>query len=1201
MEFTGERFLPIQSLMEDEIGIEHLHRYYSSLSLVKDKVVLDLACGEGYGTALLAEKAIKAIGVDIDHSCIKHANQKYTGKIKNLSFLQGDASAIPLETNSIDVVTSFETIEHLDEETQQAFIKEVKRVLKKEGVLIISTPDKTNYSDRYSYNNEFHIKEFTANEFFSFLKSNFNYLATFLQGFEIVSAITEPNTSDLNQVKVQNLNRSTKHFSRKYLICICSNEPLKKEDNISSVVFDVHKDYLKLTDRMVEMNSHIQELGAWGKELDERIAEKDNLISDLQNMLTSHSNQATDLEEQNKMQSDLIYKLTTTNLEKDRKVQELYELVNARDSKIQQQSELLATKDLQILELRALINEKKSKVQELTEVLVDKESLLAELINKIQSDKVVVDIALSEKQANILDLENEHRRQNSIIEEQAAIISALNSKYDAQSVHANELQSTLSKLEVELIDSKNIILEQNQKNNLLYHQIDSLNGRLEEIFISEGWKLLKRYYNLKGRLLPEDSQRYRVIKRVVNNIRGKHNEDFYVRPNPGQQLQTAIEPYLIEEAAISVSKEYHKISLPLFELPSVSIVIPAYNAWEMNYNCISSIKENTFGVSYEVIIGDDASNDETKEIKAYIENVVSVRSETNLGFLQNCNNAAKYAKGKYILFLNNDTEVKPGWLSSLVDLIEKDHKIGMTGSKLVYPDGRLQEAGGIIWNDASGWNFGHKQSPDAPEFNYVKEVDYISGASILIRKKLWEEIGGFDPIYCPAYYEDTDLAFEVRKRGYKVVYQPLSEVVHYEGYSHGTEQREGITGKEIKAYQKVNFGKFYEKWKHVLENDHFPNAVNVFWARDRSKSKKTILFVDHYVPFFDKDAGSRNTYMILRLLAEMGYNVKFIGDNYYRHEPYTTSLQQLGIEVLYGAWYRDNWQNWVIDNKDKIDFVYLSRPHISIKYIDFIKQNLASKIIYFGHDLHYLRELKQYHVEKREELLESSVKWQKLETELFNKSDLVLTVSEEERNVMVNELKIQHVSKIPIFYYDKFNSPIKDFDKRKDILFIGGFNHSPNVDGILWFSNHIWPMISDKHDDINFIIAGSNPPQEILNLASSRIHIKGYVTDEELETLYSAVRLVVIPLRFGAGVKGKTVEAMYHGLPIVTTSYGIEGLSEIERVIKPCHNVEEFANQVIEKYSSPDMLEYQSQLEIQYIKSYFSRTNMEVALEEIFN
>ena len=188
------------------------------------------------------------------------------------------------------------------------------------------------------------------------------------------------------------------------------------------------------------------------------------------------------------------------------------------------------------------------------------------------------------------------------------------------------------------------------------------------------------------------------------------------------------------------------------------------------------------------------------------------RNQTNQGFLRNCNQAAKAARGKYIMFLNNDTKVTEGWLSSLVKLIESDPSIGMVGSKLVYPDGRLQEAGGILWSDGSGWNYGRLDDPDKAEYNYVKDVDYISGAAILLSVQLWKQIGGFDERFAPAYCEDSDLAFEVRKAGYRVVYQPLSKVIHFEGVSNGTD----VNGTGLKRYQVENSKKLREKWRMSL-------------------------------------------------------------------------------------------------------------------------------------------------------------------------------------------------------------------------------------------------------------------------------------------------------------------------------------------------------------------------------------------------
>lgn len=258
--------------------------------------------------------------------------------------------------------------------------------------------------------------------------------------------------------------------------------------------------------------------------------------------------------------------------------------------------------------------------------------------------------------------------------------------------------------------------------------------------------------------------------------------------------------------------------------------------------CRSFIK-NSGEISYEILIGNDCSTDLTTRIAEIIPGVKCVTNEKNLRFVLNCKNAAKYAKGTYLLFLNNDTQVQPNWLEPLVSLIESADDIGMVGSKLVYPDGTLQEAGGILWRDGSAWNYGNRQDSALPEFNYVKEADYISGASIMLPRALWEEIGGFDERFVPAYCEDSDLAFTIRKMGYRVMFQPQSVVVHFEGVSNGTDTSSGQ-----KKYQVVNSQKFYEKWKDVLEAEHFENGQNVFQARDRSRGKKTVLVVDHYIP-----------------------------------------------------------------------------------------------------------------------------------------------------------------------------------------------------------------------------------------------------------------------------------------------------------------------------------------------------------------
>src|SRR5205823_10814562 len=149
------------------------------------------------------------------------------------------------------------------------------------------------------------------------------------------------------------------------------------------------------------------------------------------------------------------------------------------------------------------------------------------------------------------------------------------------------------------------------------------------------------------------------------------------------------------------------------------------------------------------------------------------------------------------VFLNNDTQVKPGWLDELYETLSRDDKIGIAGSKLLYPDGRLQECGGIIWRMGDGWNWGRDQNPEDPRFCYMRDSDYVSGAALMIKSSLFKQLGKFDEYYCPLYYEDTDLCFKVRKLGYRTVVQPASEVIHFEGASAGT----SVTGSGVKRFQ----------------------------------------------------------------------------------------------------------------------------------------------------------------------------------------------------------------------------------------------------------------------------------------------------------------------------------------------------------------------------------------------------------------
>ena len=642
--------------------------------------------------------------------------------------------------------------------------------------------------------------------------------------------------------------------------------------------------------------------------------------------------------------------------------------------------------------------------------------------------------------------------------------------------------------------------------------------------------------------------------------------------------------------------DYEPITFKKENNPAVSIIIPVYNQFNYTYNCLKSIHGNSGGeVSYEIIIADDCSDDLTTQIEQIVSNITIIRTTENIKFLRNCNNAAKYAKGKFILFLNNDTQVQKKWLTSLVELIESDEKIGAVGSKMLLKNGLIFEAVGLIWNNGSASNYGRNCYPGLPEFNYVKEVDYLSGAAIMLKKTLWEKNGGFDEYFAPAYYEDPDLCFSIRNMGYKVMYQPASIVVHFEGISNGTDVTKGQ-----KRFQLINQNKFYKKWKDVLEKENFSIDENMFYARDRSRNKKTLLFIDIYVPLFDKDAGSRSVFHYLSYFVNNGFNVKFIGDDFNKYEPYTGILEQMGIEVLYGPFYKNNWKRWIRENGQYFDYVFLSRPYIAIKYIKLIKKYTKAKLFYLGHDLHYIRELREHEIKKDKYFLKESEKWKKMEYYLMKNCDVSYFVSTAEIKIIKETDSSINCKMIPINIFMK--KELRKFDNaRKDLLFVGGFKHTPNIDAVLWFVNNIYDVVRKSIPDIKLFIIGSNVSEIIKKLDSQNIKVIGYVEDNVLEEYYNKCRVGIVPLRYGAGVKGKVAEAMYNQIPVITTSIGAEGLPEIENNLIIEDDPEQFAEKLVNMYNDYELLSKLSENGLDYILKYLSVDKMKNILQEDFN
>ena len=710
------------------------------------------------------------------------------------------------------------------------------------------------------------------------------------------------------------------------------------------------------------------------------------------------------------------------------------------------------------------------------------------------------------------------------------------------------------------------------------------NNALDAMHNSKRWRMASKLVCFIRKLVPVDSRREKLCRALLTLLRNP--SALFHKTEPVSEKTPLVVPDTVPVRTGSLTQaDYSVLQVPQWDEPTVSIIIPVYNQFEFTYHCVESILKNSGDITYEILIADDCSSDLTQYICDILPGVRHIRNEKNLRFLLNCNHAASYAMGKYVLFLNNDTQVMENWLAPLVTLIESADDIGMVGSKLIYPDGRLQEAGGIVWSDGTAWNYGNRSNPALPEFNYVKEADYISGASIMLPRALWEKIGGFDEAFVPAYCEDSDLAFTVRDRGYRVMYQPQSVVVHFEGVSNGTDTSTGQ-----KQYQIVNNKKLYEKWKHVMEK-HAQGGTNVFLAKDRSLSKKTLLFVDHYVPHFDRDAGSRTVFQYLKLFADKGYNVKFIGDDFIRHEPYTSVLQQMGIEVLYGPEYKNHIEAWLQENAHCFDYVFLNRPHIAPKYIDILRKHSNARIIYYGHDLTFLRLQRESEITGDAALLEETKDWQELELSIMKKADMSYYPSYVEVDTIHQLDPTINVKAIPAYLFDDVKWNGYDMNARKDIMFIGGFIHRPNVDAVKWMAEELLPELLKLLPDIKIHVLGSHAGPEIYAFGSKNLIIEGTVSDEELENFYRYSRLSLVPLRYGAGIKGKVVEALRYGTPVVTTSIGAEGLSDADGIMVIENDAKGLAHRIAEIYHDAQALTKMSRAGVEYIAEHFSPRN----------
>jgi GT2 family glycosyltransferase/uncharacterized coiled-coil protein SlyX len=712
-------------------------------------------------------------------------------------------------------------------------------------------------------------------------------------------------------------------------------------------------------------------------------------------------------------------------------------------------------------------------------------------------------------------------------------------------------EDRLAELEIQLGHKENELLSLQQR--LADLQSSATQARIANETLTY---YLERYKRVKDRFLPPGSLRERVSRRIAHRILARPAAAARLRPkqirlaSDGGEARGRVAEFVIRPPAEWCS-DIHR--------PPVVIAIPNWNRVKLLRRCIESIFARTAYERYRICVYEQGSLDGSREyLQSLAPHVDAIFGDENIGFVD-ANNAIvrRYAEWD-IVFLNNDTEVTDGWLERLVETAYAADKIGLVGSKLIYSDGRLQEAGSQVFQDGSARAYGKYEYQADPIFNQLREVDYCSAACLYAKRKVLDSAGGFDERYSPAYYEDTDLAFAARAAGFKVLYEPRSTVIHQEYATSGGAAFERMEANRIK---------FLHKWAEPLKS-----RQKSLWEAVSVSQKQKVLVIDNIVPAQDRSSGGTRLFEFLLLLARH-YHVVFAHVGAFALQEYIKPLERYGITVFYPG-YAKAVNNYELDlgavlRYNHFKFIFCELFGIAEQYLGVVRQySRGTPVIVDTFDVHFLRETREAMTANDAGLLRKAQETKRRELAVYKQADLVLTVTPEDKQALLREDPQLNISVIPNIHV--IPTTVVSRGGRRDMIFVGGFSHTPNVDGVLYFCREILPIVQQRLPKITLWVVGNVPPPEMVALASENVIVTGYA--RHLAPYLESALVSVAPLRFGSGMKGKIGEAMAWGIPVVTTTIGAEGMGLQDGVDALIADTpEDFARRITQLHELPEL------------------------------
>jgi glycosyltransferase involved in cell wall biosynthesis/GT2 family glycosyltransferase len=629
-----------------------------------------------------------------------------------------------------------------------------------------------------------------------------------------------------------------------------------------------------------------------------------------------------------------------------------------------------------------------------------------------------------------------------------------------------------------------------------------------------------------------------------------------------------------------LASAWRPLVFPVRDRVEVSFIVLARGDFRHTYTCLESILAQGEGLGYEVIVV--AAADE--EIWRMLQAMQGIRAvscgEEDLP--RRHRDLAMQARGDFLVFLRDSVALTPGWVVRMVETFKRDDRIGLASPQIVSEKGALLSAGGAIDPEGEVTARGQGESPYArAEYNCLGEVDCCAPACFISPREFFIALGEFEMAEASPWLQVAQLAMKIREAGRKIVCQGAVRAVSF-------------TSSPWQQYERGRKGG-RKSLAHVP--DSLAGKPRALPASNRVVSggrAGRVLVLDACMLTPDQDSGSLRMFRILELLQSLSYRVSFAPIDLEYKASYTERLQERGVEVLCRP-YIGSLERYLDRHAREFSVIVLSRVGVADRYIGRARKTAPDALIVFDTvDLHFVREKRQARLEDDKHLLELANHRMRQELAVAAQADVTLVVSPTEKELLERHspgLRVEVLSNIHEVYGSR-----TAWAERAGILFVGGFNHPPNTDAVLYFVEDILPMVRESLGDVPVYIVGSHPTPQVQSVASAQVHVTGYV--EDLSYYFDRCRISVAPLRYGAGVKGKVNMSMSYGVPVVASSMAVEGMHLRHGVdVFVADTPRGFADCVVRVYRQPELWAMLSINGMRNIERHFSAEVARNALE----